>query len=201
MLRTKLPFFLSCAMANNQPIFIDYIESDGNQYIDTGIIQSPNQKFEIVTQPLTLAGNQAFFGVQHAYGAKYMYLGIYASYRGWLVQYGSSSNYFNYGTKDLNKHTFVLDLPNLTLNVDDVSYDISAHSTAISGAYSVWLFARNDNGVGKTLYTGRVYGYKAYENGELIQDLRPCLDGNNVKCMYDLITGKYYYNQGTGEFE
>lgn len=199
MLRAKLPFFLAYARARQQPIFIDYIESDGNQYIDTGIIQSPNQKFEIVTQPLSLDNNQAFFGSQNS--SNYMYLGAYASYPGWIVQYGGGSDYFDYGKKDLNKHTFVLDLLNLTLNVDDVSYDISAHSTAISGAHSVWLFARNDNGNGRTLYTGRVYDYKAYENGELVQHLRPCLHPQTFEaCMYDTVTKQYFYNKGTGSF-
>lgn len=199
-LGTKLVF------ESAKPIFVDYIESTGTQYIDTGVIQNSNQKFEIITQPLTLAGNQAFFGSQTgsgsgSSGAKYMFLGIYTNHPGWLVQYGYASDYFNYGTKDLNKHTFVLDLPNLTLNVDDVSYDISASSATISGTYSVWLFARNDNGAGRTFYTGRVYGYKVYENGELIQDLKPCLHPKTFEaCMYDMITKQYFYNQGAGEF-
>lgn len=34
---------------------------------------------------------------------------------------------------------------------------------------------------------------------ELIQDLRPCLQGN-TPCMYDTVTGQFFTNVGTGEF-
>jgi hypothetical protein len=50
------------------------------------------------------------------------------------------------------------------------------------------------------LWSGKIYSFLVYENNTLIQDLRPALDYNNVACMYDMVTGKYFYNQGTGEF-
>jgi hypothetical protein len=36
------------------------------------------------------------------------------------------------------------------------------------------------------------------EENQIIQDLRPCIDPKGVVCFYDMITKKYFYNQGTG---
>ena len=46
--------------------------------------------------------------------------------------------------------------------------------------------------------TGEVWSNKTYINGELIQDLCPYVDENNVACFKDVVTGNLFYNQGTG---
>ena len=39
-----------------------------------------------------------------------------------------------------------------------------------------------------------------WENDVLVRDMIPCLDNNGIPCMYDTVSGKTFYNQGTGEF-
>ena len=47
-----------------------------------------------------------------------------------------------------------------------------------------------------------IYYWKVYDaNNRLIQDLRPCLDTQGVPCMYDEVSKRYFYNQGTGTFK
>lgn len=46
----------------------------------------------------------------------------------------------------------------------------------------------------------RLYGSTIEEDGILILDLKPCKDADGVCCLYDTVTEKYFYNQGTGEF-
>ena len=50
-------------------------------------------------------------------------------------------------------------------------------------------------------FLGKFYYIKTFdENGNLIVDLIPVLDKNDVPCMYDKVEKKFYYNQGTGDF-
>lgn len=46
----------------------------------------------------------------------------------------------------------------------------------------------------------RIYSAKIYKDDVLVRDFTPVLDSNNVACMYDNVSGEYFYNQGTGEF-
>ena len=46
----------------------------------------------------------------------------------------------------------------------------------------------------------KLYHCKIWNNGALERDFIPCKDPNGVVCLYDKVEGKYYYNQGTGDF-
>ena len=46
----------------------------------------------------------------------------------------------------------------------------------------------------------RIYKARVYEGDVLVRDFIPVLDKDNVACMYDNVSGEYFYNQGTGEF-
>ena len=49
-------------------------------------------------------------------------------------------------------------------------------------------------------FLGRIYSCKLYSGDELIQDFVPCLDTDGVPCMFDLVSRKSFYNQGSGSF-
>ena len=46
----------------------------------------------------------------------------------------------------------------------------------------------------------RIWKYTHKRNGKLIRDLVAALDENGVVCMYDKISGTFFYNKGTGTF-
>ena len=46
----------------------------------------------------------------------------------------------------------------------------------------------------------RIFLCKIYDNDTLIRDMIPVLDPSGTPCMYDKVEGKFYYNQGTGQF-
>lgn len=61
------------------------------------------------------------------------------------------------------------------------------------------------DGSAATEYTIRATKLKCHylkveRNGELAIDLIPVVDNNGVVCMYDKVSGEFFYNQGTGEF-
>ena len=49
-------------------------------------------------------------------------------------------------------------------------------------------------------WQGKVYSVELCQDDIKILDLIPCIDNNNKPCMYDTVSKKTYYNEGTGEF-
>lgn len=65
---------------------------------------------------------------------------------------------------------------------------------------TIYLFARHTTTGATNMSKSQIYYCRFYENGELVCDMRPCLDADGVPCMYDLIRRRTLYNQGTGSF-
>lgn len=65
---------------------------------------------------------------------------------------------------------------------------------------NAYLFNMSGNPYVKNKFKGKIFTCKIYKSGVLMQDLFPCLDKNNRPCMYDTVSQKPFYNQGTGEF-
>lgn len=49
------------------------------------------------------------------------------------------------------------------------------------------------------LFQGYVYHLEIHEKGVIVMDLWPC-SKNGVGMFYDLVTGTFFENQGTGDF-
>lgn len=61
----------------------------------------------------------------------------------------------------------------------------------------LFLFERSNH---KAHFLGKIGTVTFTRGGEKSLNLIPCLNANNVPCMYDTVSGKSYYNKGTGTF-
>ena len=61
----------------------------------------------------------------------------------------------------------------------------------------LFLFERSDH---KNHFSGKIGTVTFTRGAEKSLNLIPCLNGHNVPCMYDTVSGKSYYNKGTGTF-
>ena len=91
-------------------------------------------------------------------------------------------------------------LINLESDVGDNSYN-AIHKTTVlllkDNIGKKQLFAYN----GDYKLTGRIYSAKMHDaDNNLLFNFVPALDENDKPCMYDTVSGKTFYNQGTGEF-
>lgn len=71
------------------------------------------------------------------------------------------------------------------------------------GNYTNYLFNFNNIGTAMetTMANARIYEYWVKDiNGNFVQHLIPIIDANGVACMYDIVSGKFHYNKGTGDF-
>ena len=196
---------------------VEYIESTGTQYIDMGVIGKNSVKVFISFANNNITSGTFIFGSRKAFLQNAVVLSKHND--------GGNSNCtrFAYGTEYYD----LLDSFNLidTRERNDYFFDnthIEINNNSIyqfnniqnfSNNLNMYLFTCNDDGIAH-LKRASIYLYecKIYDDKDLVRNFIPCyttttvtnVDGNqvpaNTKGLYDLVEGKFYTNQGTGEF-
>lgn len=202
MLRSKLKAMLS-AVQENQLILpsgyrrVEYLESTGTQWIDTGFKPNGNTGVEIDVM-LLKDTTQFFCGARD--GSKVNGFGI--SYTNSITN-GSKYMRMDYrntwheipGEQPINE-IMTYSFYNNEFRINGVTKKAIA-KVNFKCSYSLYLMANNNGGIiaGQRLYSARIW-----DNTNLIRDFIPCLNKDNKPCLYDTVSRQAYYNKGTGEF-
>lgn len=97
----------------------------------------------------------------------------------------------------LNDRKWSLSLPEKEMNGD-------LNKTLPTQTKTIHLFGYGEQSTSKNAkyFVGYIYRAKISENENIIRDFIPCLNPDGKPCMYDIINGVEYHNQGTGaDFE
>lgn len=179
---------------------IDYIQSSGTQYINTGFTPNQNSSCEVVMAYTEIVNaNCGLFG---AAGAGYT-TDVFESY----YQGGK----FNFGFADAPKSVActVLAGDRLTVKLSKSALSASIAGTVVSATPTVTNFtspatfvihALNRKGTVQYYSSSRCYGCRLWDNGTLVRDMVPCINPSAEVGMYDLVNGVFYGNAGTGVF-
>lgn len=199
---------LYCNELVEVPYKIDFIRSDGNQYIDTEIIpdqdSTSNIKIEMKVGNVEVPDHYAAF-----YGSISNNLFQFWSYVDRDIQNKINVRYsgrgFQTGTVDLEKPLVIAQEQNgFYINGDKVV----THSGCFHNSYNIYLFNVNNNGAPQSEGYGirmDLYYCKMWKNDEIVRDFIPAISNEvghmNEVCLYDLVTNRYFYNlSGAGEF-
>ena len=181
----------------------DYLESTGTQYIDTGINPDQNTKVECVANWAFSATNingenpnPTLYGARSNTGSFYEVL--QGANKVIYYQYGSISPNITGDTVFDRKAKYLTD--GNKFYIDD-TLKITAKASTFTNMQSMCIFCLNNQGTIERFSLAKMYYFKVYDNGVLVQNLIPCLDNNRTPCMYDTVSGKTFYNKGTGEFK
>ena len=181
---------------------LEYIESTGTQYINT--LYKPNQKtrLEMCIETINLNSTFVPFGTRASGKLDYS-LGINFNNKNY-IQY--NSNKAVYSTEDsdnlLNtKLLITLDnsLGRITYNNTNIDI-IPTDREDFACITDLYLGCLNNNGSVQYIQPYKLYYCKIYEGETLVKDYIPVKDIYNIVCLYDKISGQYFYNQGTGDF-
>lgn len=182
---------------NMQLTKVNYIESTGTQYIDTGVKLNQNSKVEM---EIALAeGMTNIFGSRTS-ATQNNFTIVFASSTGVAIDFQNYSN-----------NRLLVDIP---VSLDSpIYYSISKDELKIGDTvktvqnYSsfetpqtAYIFDISGNPWIKTKAKGRLYYCKIYDGDTLVRDFVPVIDGSNIACLYDRVEKKCYYNAGTGTF-
>lgn len=187
---------------------VSYLQSDGNQYIDTGVTGGSDASYEITFNMLgVLAVNyeQYFAGDGENTAPKLFYLNGDST----VIAQCSNENtegYWRLGWKDALTRTVRYDGVNGKLYVDAVeqtTYGYTPTNKYIGcgwGDTSWYVFTSpTEPALGASM---QLYGLKMYSGGECIRDFVPVVrDTDGVAGLYDLVGQQFYGNAGSGSFE
>lgn len=178
---------------------VDYLQASGAQWIDTGYRYGASSDVEIkFSAPGTDDG--ANLGAQDSDDAKYRFAIVLSDDLLWLAR---GSYGVNIHVDGMQKPITLRNIGNLFKVTDDAGKERTKTIEAagyIGPELTIYLFARHTPKGATDMSKSQIYYCRFYENGELICDMRPCLDADGVPCMYDLIRRRTLYNQGTGSF-
>ena len=176
--------------------YVDYIESTGTQYIDTGVIVTGTTGFSIDME--YYAGTR-ILGVANTSWSR----GIVVTHEGSCYRNGS------YNAIDFTGDTSIFTIgERVSFSLINNEYtDIHGNtgsmvSTSFTSNGTLALFALRYNGSieTNTMASIKLRNFKVYDGNTVTRDYKPVKDGAGVYCLYDEFEKRYYYNQGSGEF-
>lgn len=180
---------------------LEYIESNGEQYIDTGFI--PNQDTQLVGDFTVKSTANAAAGTGFIpYGAAYTYnsraFELYTTNGQFEINYDGQANFI--GTVQLDQEININHNKNVVsiIQQDGTSINTTFAYQSFTAPYTLTLFAINRGTAACGL--ARLHTCKIYNSGTLIRDFVPCKDASNVAGLYDLANYVFYQNAGTGSF-
>lgn len=186
---------------------VQYLQSSGTQWIDTGVVWKLGDTVRIETAQTQVLDQAAFgvsnriYGFCNAIGAgssnSRAFFWSNAPYSG-----GSTTALpVNYGT---TRHVIAINSD--TCNVDGTVISGSVTSLTSDSLHTIPLFCRVNNAATTTInktYYGRIYWWQHYRSGTLVRDMIPVRVGSGssaVGYMYDKVSGQLFGNAGTGSF-
>lgn len=177
---------------------LDYIESSGTQYINTGFTPKGNSRvvmdFENMLIPADAA---ALFGART--DTEKNVFGMWFDTTAVQPHYGS----VGYNTKPIAVASYnVRQMYDLNKGVATVGgTSVTFSQLTFNSSCALTLLAMNTNGtVDERRASGKIYSAKVYDNGTLVRDFIPCKNASGTIGLWDNVNSVFYANAGTGTF-
>lgn len=176
---------------------VEYLESTGTQWIDTGIKRNIDDEFFVDFQFPNLTQSQIHSTV-YGYEIESTNRLIFRKFVNFGFYGFTPTGFLEISNFDTARHQ-CLAQPGTGYVFDGIVKSNAYKNN--SANINMFLFAcaiseTEANAFGEV----RIFAYYQKRNGNKIIDLIPVLDREMRPAMYDRVTGKLFYNKGTGEF-
>lgn len=168
---------------------LQYLESSGTQWIDTGV--KPDQTYALKIKFQTEQSSSGGIAVSDA-NCQSNGFGIWCN----AAAFGNGTMPTTewHGTTpieiELSQQGLFVN-GNLTWTPDTATFTVPANMT---------LFSLNRNGSIAEKLTGKIYFAQLFKAGKPVRNFIPCTNPSGIPGLYDLVDGKFYGNAGTGVF-
>ena len=181
---------------------VEYIQSTGNQYIDTGVVIEDLTSHYKLEMDLTVegAGGESV-SASNVNG----YMGINGALMLTLTKNNGLGISSSAGVPWVKGKRYSAVIERRTdamraATIDGTYFESSKQGNVyLDRPFGIYALSPFDGGF-YTFY-GKLYSFKAWKNGELIRNLVPCKRKSDGEVgVYDLVTKTFFTNAGTGEF-
>lgn len=175
---------------------IDYIESTGTQYIDTGIYGSDKIDVEMCIIPkVGFSGWRFPLGSNQANVNRSYLIGINALTT--TVQRGTNIYHDDRVSFQINaEYTLKFIGTQFTINGNNIC---TVSDQTFTSPVTMYLFACNTAGSATGFAPVALKYCKIWESGTLVRDFVAAMENGHAG-LYDNVTGQFYSNAGTGDF-
>ena len=178
---------------------IEYLESTGTQYIDTGFAPSSSCTFITKLTFTSDSHGQAYFGESNSATTDMVQMSNDHGY----INVGYGAGNIRTGTKIVSNTTheyrYYINTSGSFLEQDGVIINRS-NSVAYGSDVDISLFALKYQNHHDLRALCKMYYFQIYCGDVLVHDFIPVLDKNGTPCMFDKVEKKFYYNAGSGDF-
>lgn len=171
---------------------LEYIESTGTQYIDTGVVPDANTKVECDFFAKTL--DCGVFGARIDYDDNAFTL-FWSTTNAAAIEIGNT--FFAIGSKAVTNKRCVVEMSATSFKLDGETIQTYSQ-TAISPGVAIYIFW--SSGASFSKLSGRVYSFKIYGGTTIVRNFIPCKNGNGTIGLWDDVSDTFYQNAGTGSF-
>ena len=202
---------ISAAAAPFEPVqagmpdaFVEYVESNGTQYIDTGIVGRCNTSADMTIRWMRAgydasflssrvdSNNTRFILCSNSRKDKY-----YVCHRTWDENVNASSSSYNTSGPDRVVSSITHDGTNVTftLSVNGTTVvNVTRAEAAMDTGLTMYLFTQNKGGSpDSTLMSSvRCYATKIWQDDVLVRDFRPCVK-DGMAGLYDTVTNAVFF--------
>ena len=175
---------------------IEYLQSTGTQYIDTGV--KVNSDYIAEVRGKFVSGAPVFGQEGSSWatsGGFNLFLAGSSGYSCW----GNGSVSTVYRDLGINSDYNILKIDKYGVYINGFKKaQLTPPSTRKDSTKNFLLFATK----GEYGWSSNIFLYVKIwnENNMLVRDFIPVLDKDGVPCMFDKVTQQFFYNQGTGNF-
>ena len=175
---------------------LEYIQSSGTQYINTGFNPDQDTRLVVDFETLTAQTDKHFFGSRVAMSST-SFCFIDTAEGDFRDDYARLQHTFSSSINEVGRYT-------LDKNKNVVSFAGESHShssSSFSIPYPIYLCALNTGGSTTTFSNMRIYSCQIYDNGTKVREMVPAKrDSDGAIGLYDTVGGTFYGNAGTGAF-
>lgn len=166
---------------------LEYLESDGTQYIDTGFKPNQDTGITIDFEMTSLSATGWLFCGRTAANDSAYGLYVYKTSGKIYFVYGADSGSFS-SVAATSRLTCVANKNVCSINGEEVSLS----SDAFTSSANLCLFARNTAGTIASLAQAKLYSCRIYDNGVKVRDYIPAVNASGVSGLYDLVDDVFY---------
>lgn len=182
--------------------FVEYVQSDGTQYIDTGVKGRCGTSAAMTIQWMrsnldasflssrTDTGNTRFILCSNSYDNKY-----YVCHRTWNDSVNEGVSTYNTSGPDDIISSITHDGTSVTFTMSvngTTEVNVTREEEALDTGLNMYLFAQNKGGEADLNSSVRCYAVKIWQDDVLVRDFRPCVK-DSVAGLYDSVSDTIFY--------
>lgn len=186
---------------------VNYIESSGTQYIDTGITPDNTTTFDITFAFHTIHETQAVLGTRSGMDDGFsfnLFLHKRPYYDNGMLRWDQGTvtgEYVDLPLNEWKKINIVKGTDSVTFTSNDLSVTQSIQNETWSLDSNIHVFTQNQTSQTEERKAKiKLYDFKIYKNGTIVREYIPVLDKNQTPCLYDKVSNTYFYNMGEDDF-